>query len=264
MIYLITGRTGSGKKHLAKILENKYNFKGLQYTNTKNLTTTEIYDMIMAIKRDMKMPPDFIIVNPDVVNSLATKLPDETFHLIYIHGDEEKRKNHAADVNDFVKRDKEESQCFKEFEQRITNATERDMFEDNITVVHTIYNSFDDKNDNIETEAQILNSKKQFNKALATMIEIAMYHNILNCNDENKIVCTYCDETEQYVTPEHFADILDGDDTGFAMFVKNWIVSENNFTDALPQILNHHKKAKKIMSNNKEKNMKEKDDQNAN
>lgn len=251
MIYLITGRTGSGKKHLTTILENKYGFKGLQYTNTKNLTATEIYDMIMAIKRDMKTPPDFIIINPDIVNQLAAKLPNETFHLIYIHGDEEKRKSHATNIDEFIKKNEEESQYFETFEQRVANSAERDMFEDNITVVHVIYNLFDDKNDNIETEAEIINSQKQLNKALAIMVEIAMHRDILNHDDENKIICTYCDDTEQHVTPEHFADILDGDDTGFAMFVKNWIVSEDNFTDNLPKLLNHHKK---IMSIKKERN----------
>lgn len=156
LLYLIVGRTASGKSNFANLLANN-SLKRVITTTTRPKRANETdhdYHFVsdeQAKNAESKLAPtiinnhqyyidrqdlrdkDFAIVDPDGVISLAKALPNSIFHIIYLNCDTATRKklfikravangSSKQDAeNEFEQRDSAENKRFTEFE-RVLNA----------------------------------------------------------------------------------------------------------------------------------------------
>lgn len=155
---LIAGRAGLGKDLIAKMLEDKYNWKFVQSYTTRPRRTENEYGHRFITKEDTEQIPkseiatdavlnnnyyfstkqqiyeaDGYIVNPKAIPDLLKNCPDVYFQIIYIHPKDNetrmemaiKRANESDDpdktIQAYTDRDKDEDQEFSDFEDRIKN-----------------------------------------------------------------------------------------------------------------------------------------------
>lgn len=242
MMYLIVGRTGTGKSHLGvklqehglkplksyttrprrTINEDTYHFiekhESDNYTDKAATTVLNGYDYFARSHQIEES--DYYIVDPNGVYELIENKPNTNFHIIYIHADLNERRDNAikrVDEKDkekeatiFDARNADEDKQFSDFEKRISGLEELGEagFPKNIRAIHTITNDYTD--DVFDDRAVFfLHTKNRIN-AMTKLVELAIENNLLVTNKEGHIrVKTDQEGMKMNFLPiEFFADML--------------------------------------------------------
>lgn len=263
MIYLIVGRTASGKDYFANLLEEKGMTKVKSHTTRpkrfdeedthifitqeeansikKRIAYTKIgHDEYFATADDID-GKDFYIIDPNGIKTLAENMPNTAFSVIYIKADEKERKRHFiarqnCSENDaielFNNRNNAEKEQFDEFERQIDKTIEsgRPNMEDiglpdNIHMIHIFTNPFESSQKEIEDEVYATIAHKKCHTLLTKMAIDAISLGIIKANDKNEIAVHLARKPGEiiYVTPERFASFTMSDDNGFGMFMREYL-----------------------------------------
>lgn len=269
MMYLIMGRTASGKDYFTELIkqsgligvkshttrpkrfedEDTHVFVSQKEADklTDRVAYTKIGDHEYFATASDVIGKDFYIIDPIGMISLANNVPDMTFCVIYIEADREDRKRHFVARQScskeeaeklFDERDAAETQQFDEFEAKI-HAVMKDghgniadmKLPENIHSVHTFLNQFEKAPDDIIAEANAAVGQKKCHRALTQMAMEAIGLGIIVADDNNNIAVHHKDNPNipKYVRPELFATLLLGDDTGLGMFIKEYLGRSHNF-----------------------------------
>lgn len=267
MMYMIMGRTASGKDYFAELLK-QHGLSGVKSRTTRpkrfDNEDTHIFvsqdeaDKLMdrvaytkignyeyfTTKNDI-LDKDFYIIDPIGMISLAENMPDMIFNIIYIEADRETRKRHFIARQScskeeaeklFDERDAAETKQFDTFENDIhavmksDNKNMADMeLPENIRSVHTFLNQFEMDPDDIKAEADAaVNQKKCY--AILTQMTIEAISLGIITTDRNKQIAVRDKNNPNmsaYVSPEMFASFLISDNEGLGMFMKEYLGRSN-------------------------------------
>lgn len=152
-MYLIIGRTGSGKTYLANLLEN-HGFKRVVSRTTRPKRDRENSDAYVFLNKDEAKKQqdrvaqtkigeyeyftlqkdlngkDMYIIDPIGMKDLAKNTPDIDYHVIYVQSKDDERKKHALirennkdqASSEFDKRNQAEDKQFTDFENLLKKA----------------------------------------------------------------------------------------------------------------------------------------------
>lgn len=267
MMYIIMGRTASGKDHFAELLKQQ-GLTGVKSHTTRpkrfeeedthmfiskdeadKITDRVAYTKIgdyeyFATKNDV-MGKDFYIIDPIGLISLANNLPDMAFCVIYIEANRQERKRHFVARQScseeeaekmFDERDNAETKQFDEFEDKMHaamkygNGDMTDMeLPENIHSVHVFRNLFEMEPDGIVAEANATISQKKCHQILTQMTLEANELGIIIANENKQIAVRRKDNPDvpDYVSPETFANILMGNTQELGTFMKEYLGRSN-------------------------------------
>lgn len=220
MIYLILGRTASGKDMLGDFLEkeginqiiskttrkkrnddDKHVFVDEKtYENDKEniLVETVIDDNRYYITKDMLTDDSFYIIDPDTAKILIEKTPDVAYHIFYVSSDNKEirkerylNRDEKANEDEFIKRDNSEDKMFKDFEEDIVNDVIYDAFKTNLLKINVLNNSTNDKRHLEVFAREIKRLNTQF-KRVKSLVNVLIDENMV-VNDNRKIKITIND-----------------------------------------------------------------------
>lgn len=261
MMYLIVGRTGSGKDYLTHLLEQEglkvvksYTTRPRRTENedthifvtkeeadaiTDKVATTTINGYEYFATATQVSESDIYIIDPNGVKELTENLPDETFHIIYVSASNIDRRFNAVKRADdkikeekvFEKRDESENEQFSEFEDKLKHAADDGVFPSNISVIHVYENDYNEPTAN-EYVQFYMHELKLHNK-MTKIIEECMALDIVHPNEEdaNKVNIAYKDGSIHPVTKEHFADVVLSNPNQFARLMRGYITLSDKFAD---------------------------------
>jgi guanylate kinase len=263
MMYLIMGRTASGKDYFAKLLEQR-GLVGVKSHTTRpprsseedthvfvsqdeanKLTDRVAYTKIgdyeyFATPQDVE-DKDFYVIDPVGLTSLAENMPDKAFRIIYVQASRDERKRHFVARQScpkeeaeklFEERDAAETKQFDEFEAKIDDTVRKGLnslsnmkFPRNVHALHTFLNQFETAPDDIVHEADAIADEKRCHRMLTEMAMEASELRIVLADDRGRISIHYNDNsgTPVYVRPEMFASILMSDVEGLGMFMTAYL-----------------------------------------
>lgn len=262
-MYVIMGRTASGKDHFAELLKQQ-GLTGVKSHTTRpkrfdeedthifvsqdeadKLTDRVAYTKIgdyeyFATAYDV-IGKDFYIIDPIGLVTLANNMPDMTFCVIYIKANKEDRKRHFVARQScskeeaekmFEERDKAETEQFDTFEAKIDAITEKghgnmeDMeLPDNIHSIHTFLNQFEIKPEEFVAEVNAAVNQKKCHHILTQMTLEAIELGIIASDSANQIAVYRRDypNTPTYVRPEIFANLLMDNVEGLGKFMNEYL-----------------------------------------
>lgn len=240
MMYLIVGRTGSGKDYFTQLLVNRGLKQVLSYTTRPSrseadekthifikpeeaenypdrVAYTKINDYEYFATREQVENADVYIIDPNGVNELIANMPDTIFHIIYITADDDmNRKTHAVKRADdkikeeqiFESRNNSEDEQFTAFEERIKGDKLEDQFPKNVMRIDTFVNNYDP--DNAKKFADVcvlsLNLLKRVTNMLDKCKDIDLPRR--DPNDLTKIAVPTDDGKYVSIPAEYYADII--------------------------------------------------------
>lgn len=234
MIFLITGRIGTGTQHFTEKMQQ------VGYIDT--LPELTKLDGQPIPKSDM---PRYAAADPNLIMQILQHYPDEIFHVIYIKTDEDDdntRKDWYISEHDdsdaetvFDRRDAEESAMFDDFENTIKLQA---VDIRSLHAAHTITNNFDDT-----TQQEWVDYFIKFHRMytrIVGMVKLGMKTGAIRTTEDDKVVLFYRSENGQpprkeLMTPECFGDILLTDNEGLAMLTRGVLEDATiaDLTDAL-------------------------------
>ena len=261
MMYLIVGRTGSGKDYLANRLAKEglkvvksYTTRPRRTENedthifitpeeaktyTDKVATTVINGYEYFATATQVNESDVYIIDPNGVEELTKNMPDTTFHIIYVDSNAMDRRFNAVKRADdkikeeliFDKRDESENAQFTEFEKKIKSIGDDNPFAENITVIHVYENDY-----NEPTANEYINyymHEKELHNRMTTIVEDCIKLNILmkNDEDESKLNIARNDGSMKSVTKEHFADVLLSNPHKFIDLMRGYIALSDKFAE---------------------------------
>lgn len=235
LIYLIVGRTASGKTYFSNLLTNKGLRRAISYTtrpkrehetgddyhfispmrakliNPKLATTTiNNYDYFIT-EKELKNK-DIFIIDPEGVIDLAKALPNAVFHVLYLDVPRKTRKAHfiqRAKYNkvknpeeEFEKRDQSEDQRFNEFEKVIKADNPYRVQNSKYTLPENIYAISPVKLDydnfsKVNMQAANFVMDKRFHNRLINMIKHAPELGIIRQDPDGKLIATLQTKNKQ-------------------------------------------------------------------
>ena len=263
MMYMIMGRTASGKDYFAELLK-QHSLSGVKSRTTRpkrfdkedthifvsqdeadqltdRVAYTKIGDYEYFTTRNDVLNKDFYIIDPVGMISLAENMSDTTFIVIYIEADREDRKRHFIARQScskeeaeklFDERDAAETAQFDEFEAKLHSAIRdgngnmADMeLPENIHAVHAFQNLFEIAPDSIINEANAIISQKKCLRILTEMVTEATELNMLITNENKQIAVRQKDNPNvpKFVSPEMFAIIIMGNATELGTFMGEYL-----------------------------------------
>ncbi len=253
MIYLIVGRTSSGKDYLAKKLvskglvqvlsyatrpkrtanEDTHTFitpdEALQYTD--RIAETKIGNYEYFATRQQVDESDIYIIDPKGLDMLTKLMPEETFHIIYVMADDMDRRTHAVARADnkieaeeiFDQRNAAEDEQFTAFEEKLAHIKDEFPFESNVTLIDVFENKYD-----VDATAQyvefLVNNKTLHDKMSKIVKKCADTNIVEYAADTDHIRVVKQDGTQTAVTIEHFADIILSNKDGMFDLMKQYIL----------------------------------------
>lgn len=258
MMYLIVGRTGSGKDYLAERLsdaglrvvksyttrpkrtdnEDSHIFISPEevatYTDKVSTTTINGYEYF-ATKSQIDNS-DVFIVDPIGVEELTRNMPDTTFHIIYVKANDMDRRIHAVKrATDkikeeliFDKRDESENDEFTEFEEKLKSIGSNNVFAENVTTIHLYNNDYNEPTANEYLSYYLYT--KELHDRMTGIVDECTSLDLLASTDENKLSINKTDGSVKLVTKEHFADVLLSNNDKFAELMKGYIALSNQFS----------------------------------
>lgn len=263
MMYMIMGRTASGKDYFAELLK-QHGLSSVKSRTTRpkrfdeedthifmpqneadkitdRVAYTKIGEYEYFTTRDDVLDKDFYIIDPIGMVSLAKNMPDMVFNIIYIEANREDRKRHFIARQTcskeeaeklFDKRNAAETEQFDAFEAEIHatmenkqgNIAEMDLPK-NIHSVHTFLNQFEMNPDSIKAEAKAASSQKKCHNILTKMAMEAISLGIIVANDNNQIAVhrKNSPDAPTYINIGTFANLLINDNEGLGMFMKEYL-----------------------------------------
>lgn len=228
LIYLIVGRTASGKNYFANLLTNKGLRRAVSYTTRpkRDHETDKDYHFVSPVRAKLikpKLAPtkinnydyfitenelknkDIFIIDPKGVIDLAKALPDAVFHVLYLDAPLAQRKKHfiqRAKYNkiknpgeEFDKRNNSEKQRFDDFEKVINADDPYSMknsdyaLPDNVYAISPIKINYDDFS-KINMQASNFVMDKRFHNRLINMIKKAPELGLIRKQPTGKLLAT--------------------------------------------------------------------------
>lgn len=220
MIYLILGRTASGKSMLGDLLEKEginhiiskttrkkrnddddhifVNEKTYEDDKKNILVETTIDNNRHYITKDMLVDDSFYIIDPESAKTLIEKTPEISYHIFYVSSDNKEvrkerylNRDEKANENEFIKRDNSEDKMFKDFEKDIVNEVIYDTFKTNLLKINVLNNSTNDKRHLEVFAKEIKRLNTQF-KRVKSLVNILIDEDMV-VNDNRKIKITIND-----------------------------------------------------------------------
>lgn len=228
LIYLIVGRTASGKNYFANLLTNKGLRRAVSYTTrpkrdhetdkdyhfvspahakliNPKLAPTKINNYDYFITENELKNKDIFIIDPKGVIDLAKALPDAVFHVLYLDAPLAQRKQHfiqRAKYNkiknpeeEFDKRNNSEKQRFDDFE-KVINADDPYSMQnsdytlpDNVYAISPIKINYDDFS-KVNMQASNFVMDKRFHNRLINMIKKAPELGLIRKQPTGKLLAT--------------------------------------------------------------------------
>ena len=253
MIYLIVGRTSSGKDYLARKLAEKGLIQVKSYATrpkrsadedthtfispeeavsyTDRIAETKIGNYEYFATKQQVDESDVYIIDPLGLDMLTKLMPEETFHVIYVMADDMDRRTHAIARAEnkieaekiFDKRNADEDGQFTAFEDKLSNIKDEFPFESNVTLIDVFENKYD-----VSTTAdyvQFLVNNKTLHDKMTKIVKQCADTNIIEyAADTDHIRVIKQDGTQTAVTIEHFADIILGNKDGMFDLMKQYIL----------------------------------------
>ena len=262
MIYLLIGRTGSGKDYLQKLLEDR-GLKPLKSYATRPKRTpdedshifishdeaekitdkaayTQIGDYEYFSTRTQLRECDTYIIDPAGLDDLLRNVPDETYHIVYIEAEDDTRKIHAIkraenkiqEEERFTARCDAEDAMFSEFEKKLVDMADNGTisYPDCVTSIE-IYNNEYDK-ENAEQFADYLMLHKTLHDRMINIIHESINMGIIRSVDGGTSVFTIIKEdAEQNVPVERFADMVITNAESMQALMSQYIIRSDRFSD---------------------------------
>ncbi len=260
MIYLIVGRTGAGKDYIAGKLQEKglkvvksYATRPKRYDTedshifvtkeeanaiTDKIATTEINGYEYFATATQVRESDIYIIDPAGLYELTENMPDETFHVLYVHADTMDRKIHAvARAEDkikeetvFDKRSESENEQFTEFEDKLSKIGTEFPFRKNITWINQFENTYD--TEHTEQLIDYLVADKEIHEKMSNIVtECAKLSITERDEDTGKIKVLGKDDSVKLATDEQFADIISSSPNSFRDMMLLYILKSKRFAD---------------------------------
>lgn len=270
MIYLIAGRSGSGKDYLAKLLVEKGLKQVISYTTrsirseedakshifiskeeaatiTDKVASTVINDNEYFATAEQVNASDVYIIDPNGIDVLVKNMPDTIFHIIYVvANDDLNRRLHAVKRADdkikeeqiFEARDAAEDEQFSKFEERIQDP-KLESFPKNVMFVDTYVNNYDPIEAERRAKEYALDAKML--KRLVKLLDSVSGDNIppRDPDDPLKIAVPVKENSDERISisAEYYADILlhttDENEipTDLYHFMINYVLEASQFAD---------------------------------
>lgn len=258
---LIVGRTSHGKDYLRKILEDSFGWTFVKSRTTRPprfegedthifitdeeadntpesemIAKTQIGDIrYFATKEDLEKADGYII-DPNGVDYLCEKCPDEWFQVIYINADKDivdkkarERANLSSDpdkeITIYTKRCEDEDEQFTQFEAMIENGS---FSKSNAQGIISIKNNFDEKE--MFELARGIEMRRRFNKNIKPIINVLIDNGNLSGDKENNTIGLYRRDTDEQilVKTEHLIQALmdEPKDSLFANLMEGYMFRE--------------------------------------
>lgn len=218
MIYLLTGRTGSGRDEFADILVKR----GLPETT---LFEDDIADMTAK----------FCKVMPDTIFDIVRKHPNTAFKLINIDAEDmDRRINFVKKAEDKIKAemlfntlDSAEYDIYSEFEEKMRqindNATD---LPDNFV---GIYNCINDGETSLDEYAEEISRDNKLHNRIESVLQYLASNNIIPImeNDNQRIRI----DGNESIAIDCYADILITNDHAFAHAMRIYLIAAKSIGD---------------------------------
>lgn len=260
MMYLIIGRTGSGKTYLANLLE-RHGLSRVKSRTTRaprsegedsyifvseddaaacrnRITDTVINGATYYTTPDDLVGKDFYVIDPIGTKKLAEAMPNETFVILYVSAaDDALRKTHATDRDDaytpeeFDARNTSEDEQFSEFEHQIDDSCDMSAMDmpDNVRAVHVIVNDY--APETLWNEAVAQRNQLVLVRRIATLVKDAVAQGIMKADENGRILTHDSDGNETWHNAEEAALLLLFDRDAFYGFMCTMTVrSDRMFT----------------------------------
>lgn len=265
IMYLIMGRTGSGKTYFANLLQNNGLKRVVSRTTRKRrdheagdayiwldkhqakqqkdrVAQTKIGDVeYFTLNKDLK-GKDFYIIDPKGMYDLTKNTPDVDYHLIYVQApSREERKKHTTDREDnkeqaiaeFEKRDKAEDKQFSDFE-KLFDLTQDELLQklpSNIYRFDVVPNDYKNA-EFIKEKATLFTNDLIFIRRTVDIAKASVDAGLIRLAPNGKLIANLVDRTtkksqQTEVTPEVFAENLVANGNNFAQFMVQWITKDS-------------------------------------
>lgn len=252
MMYLIIGRTGSGKTHLADLLTEK----GLQKVRSRTtraprfegepdyifVTESEadaeehrLTETIIDGARYYTTPSDlsgkdFYVIDPIGAKLLAKTMPQETFVVLYVAADREKRSERFAmrkgggTQEQFDARDASETEQFDEFERQLFESNDMSALDlpDNVRSVRVFHNDYDPRH--AEVEASIAVDYIRSVTRLSRLVVESAEKGVMLRDDEGRMLTRGASDEYVWRNPQDVAIMLLSDQNAFSEFMRAMLV----------------------------------------
>ena len=241
MIYLIVGRSGSGKDYIANRLEEKGLRRLVSYTTrpvrseedasshifiteeeaatyTDKVARTVINGYEYFATAEQIKNSDIYIIDPNGLDELVSNMPDTIFHIIHVVAASDlERKLHAVNRAEdkikeeeiFNKRNANENEQFSAFEEKVDSES-LDHFPKNVMWIDTYVNDYDPVTAEKKTTDYAMDLKltKRVLGLLKTCRDINLP--VRDPNDASMISVAVSEGSNEYVSiPEqYYADTL--------------------------------------------------------
>lgn len=239
MIFLVTGRIGSGTHHFVEKMKNSGYHDVLPELVKMDGHIIPTYDDNL---------PSYAVAKPDQIKEILKTFPNELFHVIYTRIDENDGKtrrdwyiNECENSDDaskmFDKLNSEESTMYDKFETLLD--LKDPSIPDNFRAVHTFINDYNPTI--LQEQVDYFIGFHRMYLRLIKIAKLSIKVGVVN-TDKNENIILFCQgisgtPNRQFVTPEKFADILIADNMGLAMAVKTLL--EKADTNDLADILSN-------------------------
>lgn len=250
MIYLIVGRSGSGKDYLANLLQSKglkvvksYTTRPKRYESedthifvskeeadaiTDKVATTTINGYEYFATKSQVEGSDVYIIDPNGVAELTKNMPETSFHIVHVTADDTDRElvainrseNPKQEKEIFVKRNADENAQFTEFEEKLKI---ENSIADNILAVHNFHNDYNKESAEIMVQ-QLITYKELFENVKAVISECIEF-GILNSKTANHITTMDNQDSSEHDMPIELAtDTMLAHDDSFAYLMQLWLM----------------------------------------
>lgn len=262
-MYLIVGRTASGKDHLAHLLaeqdlnsvlsrttrpkrgENDTSHIFVTPEEASNETNRVAFTKIngfeyYALDEDV-MAKECYVIDPNGINPLAKAMPDMEFHIIYVSASEDLRKqkyisrSHLSETEaaiEFDERNAAEDEQFTKFEDMLRDNEHTDTMTlpENIREIRILPNDFEEKT--MKDAADKFAADWRTHKALTCIVLESVELGIFQANESNEIQVINKNTVEPtFVKPEFVATMLMKDSRAFSMVMQEYLASTDLFKD---------------------------------
>lgn len=272
-MYLIMGRTGSGKNYMANLLQGNGMKRVISRTTRPKRDNEDKEDYIWRSKEDAKKEKkrpvaqtkigeyeyytlakdlagkDMYIIDPKGMYDLTKNTPNVDYHIIYLRThDKDERKKHTVmrekdknkAIEEFERRDKAEDKQFSNFE-KIIDTESQDMYKDlprNIQAVHILENDYTPEAKLSEWAMRLANDKTMLER-LSGMVRKAGLLNILQMDPNGLLKAQLTDVKTKttntaYITAEEYAESLMRNARSFDNFIVTMLIHDRDLDSIYP------------------------------
>lgn len=264
-MYLVMGRTGSGKTYFANLLQNIGLKRVVSRTTRKKrdhedgdayiwlnknqakkqkdrVAQTKIGDIeYFTLNKDLD-GKDFYIIDPKGMYDLTKNTPDVDYHLIYIQApNKEERQKHTINREnnieqakaEFEKRNADEDKQFSDFE-KLMDETEDDFIKKlpkNVYKFFAIPNDYKN-NELLKNYATMFANDLTLTRRTADVVKASVDAGMAQLAPSGKLLANRVNKNTKQkehteLTPDEYAEMLLSDGDNFAHFMSQWLIRDN-------------------------------------